>query len=280
MTVQAKGQRIQITCPECGHAQQEPALVVSTQCRGCFENFQVHNGQGVPRERTAVRVHNPHTEHPQATPQEQCPEKTPAYPTATAAIPVDARNWWMRLFSERISQRDVICFFCHHPFQTTGVAQSTQCPKCSSYISLRDFEIDDTRARRIETGGNVLIRKTGRLRGTTVKCHHLTVLGEISGSVECTGDFIIRSNARIAGTVRCATLRIERGAKVEFLHPVNTRSVSIDGDVRGQIDCSGPVLLEKRARLHGHVRTTSLVVKSGAAHTGSIEMIPAPVPAP
>jgi cytoskeletal protein CcmA (bactofilin family) len=50
-------------------------------------------------------------------------------------------------------------------------------------------------------------------------------------------------------------------------------SASIDGNVRGQISCTGTVTLEKRAHLQGLVRTSSLIVKSRAKHTGSIEMI-------
>ena len=89
---------------------------------------------------------------------------------------------------------------------------------------------------------------------------------------------IIRSNSKITGTVKCRKLRIEKGARVEFLNPVTATSAFIDGNVRGQIFCSGPITLEKRAHLQGLVRTTSLIVRPGAKHTGSIEMIPAPSP--
>jgi cytoskeletal protein CcmA (bactofilin family) len=99
------------------------------------------------------------------------------------------------------------------------------------------------------------------------------VLGELAGSVECSGDLIIRRHGRIVGTVSCRQLRIEKGAKVEFLNPVTAHTASIDGQVRGQLSCTGPVTLQKRARLHGLVRTPSLIVKPGAKHSGSIEMI-------
>ena len=106
-----------------------------------------------------------------------------------------------------------------------------------------------------------------------MKCHHLTVLGELAGSVECSGDLIIRRHGKIIGTVVCRNLRIEKGAKVEFLNPVKAETARIDGEVHGQISCTGSVTLEKRAQLHGLVRTTSLVVKPGAKHSGMIEMI-------
>jgi cytoskeletal protein CcmA (bactofilin family) len=126
----------------------------------------------------------------------------------------------------------------------------------------------------------VVIQKSATVSGATLKCHNLTVLGELAGSVECSGDLIIRSHGKITGDVQCRNLRVEKGSRVEFLNPVSATSAFIDGNVRGQISCSGPVTLEKRAHLQGLVRTTSLIVKPGAKHTGTIEMIPELSPQP
>jgi len=109
--------------------------------------------------------------------------------------------------------------------------------------------------------------------GANLRCHHLTVLGELAGVVDCSGDLVIRSHGKIIGTVHCRHLRIEKGARVEFLNPVTATTATIDGHVRGQISCTGAVTLERRARLHGLVRTSSLVVKPGAKHAGTIEMV-------
>jgi cytoskeletal protein CcmA (bactofilin family) len=154
-----------------------------------------------------------------------------------------------------------------------GEAQSSQCPKCGNYISLLDYNITEHWNKRIQTRGDVTILKTGAIVGTTVRCHHLIVMGELAGSVDCSGDLIIRSHGKIIGTVRCSNLRVEKGARVEFLNSVCAETVRIDGQVRGQITCTGSVTLEKRAQLHGLVRTSSLIVKPGAKHTGMIEMV-------
>lgn len=187
--------------------------------------------------------------------------------------PTDTRPFWLKLVNPGKPPRHTTCFECGAPFSALGDAQSSQCPKCGSYISLESFEIDYAHNRRIQTRGDVRILKKGSISGATVKCHHLTVLGELSGSVECSGDLVIRNHGKIIGTVVCRNLRIEKGAKVEFLNPVRADTASIDGEVHGQISCSGSVTLEKRAQLHGLVRTTSLVVKPGAKHSGMIEMI-------
>jgi cytoskeletal protein CcmA (bactofilin family)/Zn finger protein HypA/HybF involved in hydrogenase expression len=262
--------RIEVACPECGHTQIEPALVVSTQCRACRANFQVKDGKGVVRTRPVTRLAKPRKDSDPYPVQEAAKTK-PVFRAAPSEPP--PRSFLMRLLYPVKPRREVTCFNCGHSFTAIAEAQSSQCPKCSGYVSLLDYDITENWNRRIQTRGNVVIQKTGSVHGVTLRCHHLTVLGELAGSVECSGDLTIRSHGKIIGTVQCRHLRVEKGARVEFLNPVTAATATIDGQVRGQISCTGAVTLEKRAQLHGLVRTSSLVVKPGAKHTGTIEMI-------
>ena len=262
--------RIEVACPECGHKQQEPALVISTQCRNCRGNFRVVDGKGLARYQPIARFAKIRKDGELDLP----PPQQPAKPLLRSGpTPPPPRSFLKRLLQPQKPPRQVQCFGCNHQFKAIGEAQSSQCPKCGSYISLIDHEINESWNRRIETRGDVHIQKKGAITGTTVRCHNLTVSGKLAGSVECSGDLIIRSYGRIIGTVHCRHLRIEKGAHVEFLNPVNAETASISGDVRGQIFCTGVVTLEKRARLHGLVRTTSLIIKPGAKHDGTIEVI-------
>ncbi len=266
--------RIEVTCPECGHLQAEPALVVSTQCRSCRANFQVREGKGVVRNRPITRLAKPRKDSdPEPEPMPVAKKTQPLLRRGPAVPP--PRSFFMRIFNPVRPPREIRCFTCGYSYTTVAEAHSSQCPKCSGYISLIDYEITEPWNRRIQTCGDVIIQKTGSVAGVTLQCHNLTVLGELAGSVECSGDLIIRSHGKIIGKVNCRNLRVEKGAKVEFLNPVNAATAFIDGSVRGQISCTGAVTLEKRAHLQGLVRTTSLIVKPGAKHTGTIEMIQA-----
>jgi cytoskeletal protein CcmA (bactofilin family)/Zn finger protein HypA/HybF involved in hydrogenase expression len=263
--------RIEVTCPECGASQTEPALVVSTQCRSCRANFQVREGKGVVRKHPTTRLAAPRKDSdPEPEPPPQV-AKTPFLRQAPA--PPRPRPFLMRLFNPVKPPRQVTCFDCSHSYTAVGEAQSSQCPKCSGYISLLNYDITAHWNRRIQTCGDVVIQKSGIVSGANIQCHDLTVIGELAGSVECSGKFVIRSSGKIVGSVFCRHLRVEKGARVEFLNPVTAETASIDGNVRGQIFCSGAVTLEKRARLQGLVRTSSLIVKPGAKHTGTFEMI-------
>lgn len=271
MADEPKRHRIEVTCPECGHVQAEPALVVSTQCRSCRANFQVHQGKGVVRQRPVTRLAKPRKD---SDPEPEPPPSIAAPPFMRPGPTVQPpKSFLMRLFNPSKPPREIRCFTCSHSYTTIAEAQSSQCPKCSGYISLLDYDITEHWNRRVQTCGDVVIQKTGTVAGVTLQCHNLTVLGELAGSVECSGDLIIRSHGKIIGKVTCRNLRVEKGARVEFLNPVIATTAFIDGNVRGQISCTGAVTLEKRAHLQGLVRTTSLIVKPGAKHTGTIEMI-------
>lgn len=271
MAAESARHRVELTCPECGHLQSEPALVVSTMCRACGANFQVREGKAVSRAKPSTkfstqRSHS-HVEEPESPAKPTSPFKRPDPPV------IPQGGFFQRLFGKVPKPRHVICFDCGREHIAAPTAQSSQCPYCSFYISLTDYSITERWNRRIQTRGDVVIEKGGSITGVPITCHNLTVLGELAAAVECSGDLIIVSHGKIPGKVRCHTLRVQRGAKVEFLHAVQAETVYIDGLVTGQIHCSGTVTLEKRAELRGLVRAARLTVKQGAKHSGVIEIV-------
>ena len=167
----------------------------------------------------------------------------------------------------------ISCYHCEHSLEVSSAAQSSQCSKCGGHISLRDYEVDHAWRRRIQTRGNVKILKGGSILGVTVQCHDLTVLGNLEAPVNCSGKLMIRSHGKIIGNVKCGELRVERGAEVEFQGAVTTNKAYIDGNVRAQLTCMGTITLEKKAHLQGPIQAAGLVVKEGAKHTGSMEVI-------
>ncbi len=263
--------RIELKCPECGHSQFEPAMVISTQCQACRANFQVDDGKVVQRPRSIARLAKPRRD------SDPIPELPPPPPPAplriTPRVPARRHVLWRLLFPPK-PPRQISCFDCGHHYTAAAEAQSSQCPRCCCYVSLLDYKIDGPWHRRIQTRGNVVILKSGSVSGCAIQCHDLTVFGELGSAVDCSGDLFIRSrgHGKVIGTVQCRHLRIDRGARVEFFHPVTAASVTIAGQARGQIFCGGIVTLEKRAHLQGFVRAAGIVVKSGAKHTGTLEI--------
>ncbi|BCU75333.1 polymer-forming cytoskeletal protein [Luteolibacter sp. LG18] len=274
MAAEPARHRIELTCPECSHVQSEPALVVSTTCRACGENYQVKDGKAVSRQRPSTRFVGHRVRPPEPEEPDEEAAKKPPSPFKRPEPPAPpAPGLLQRLFSRPQKPRRVVCFDCGREHVAVPNAQSSQCPYCGFYISLRDFTIDERWNRRIQTRGDVVIEKGGSVSGVPITCHNLTVLGELAAAVECSGDLVILSHGKIPGKVRCHTLRVERGARVEFLHAVQAAEVFVDGQLTGQVHCTGAVVLEKRAELRGLVRAARLQVKQGAKHSGVIEII-------
>ncbi|MGD7654506.1 MAG: polymer-forming cytoskeletal protein [Verrucomicrobiales bacterium] len=227
----------------------------------------MRDGKAVQRLVSKARIARPGEPHPAAQPP--AAKTKPAPPKRPEPR---KRNFLQRLIFPSRPPRQVLCFACGTSFKTVGEAQSSQCPSCGGYVSLANFDIEETWNRRIETRGDVVIRKTGYV-STAIRCHNITILGKASGDIDCSGTLTIRSSGKIAGTLRCRELHITKGARVEFLHPVNAESASIDGRVRGQLSCSGPVTLHKRSRFQGLIQTSNLIRNPGAEHKGTVEII-------
>jgi cytoskeletal protein CcmA (bactofilin family)/ribosomal protein S27E len=264
-------QRLRIVCPDCGHIQSEPNRVVSTICRACSRGIQVKDGTAVTRPQAVIRAGPP---KPTQEPPPEIATIKPAASSSFTATPQPKPKSFFSFLNKPKPKRSIACFQCEREHFAVSDAQSSQCPFCGTYLSLRDYLIEERWNRSILTRGNVTISRGAAIEHTTVSCHNLTALGILAAPANCSGDLVIHRDSRIPGPVQCKHLRIERGACVEFLGPVTTDSISVAGEVTGTFTCSGIVTLEKRAQLRGKITAASLVVKAGARHTGTIDIIP------
>ena len=165
-------------------------------------------------------------------------------------------------------QRSVRCFECGQIQQVSPAARSTQCGRCTRYISLEDYEITTPWSHNIHTRGDIVIAKRGKLIGTEVACHDLTVNGELSATVDCSGDAIFRGPARILGSMHCRHLCVEKKAKLTFPQGVIAEAAKIYGQLDGDLLCSGTVCIYKSGSVLGNVTAREIEVKDGGILTG------------
>ena len=268
MGLEANAKRIELICPKCDSHQLEPAMVISTLCRSCGFHMDIRDGKPVIRPKHATKLATagkPPIQHASTGGSEAEPKP----------IKREGVGFFRKIFQGEPKKRPVDCFHCGKVFEVVRDAQSSQCPKCGGYISLKDFELDNDWRRRIQTRGDVMILKNGTIIGVHVQCHDLTVFGKLAASVECSGVLRIRSHGKIVGNVKCRELRVERGAEVEFQGEVHAGSAYIDGNVKAQLTCTGTITLEKKAHLQGLARAGGLIVKAGAKHSGMMEVVKA-----
>lgn len=169
-------------------------------------------------------------------------------------------------------KKPVRCFECGHIHEVSVAATSTQCARCSLYISLSDQDIRGQYSRNIRTRGDVTIHKKGSVIGCEIACHNLTVLGEISGSVDCSGNATFKSSGKVLGSMHCKHIVIEKKCELDFPQGIIAESADIYGVVRGDILCAGTIHIFKTGSVLGDASARAIVMKDGAVLTGQMNI--------
>lgn len=356
-----KTKRITLTCPACGHTQEEPPLVISSFCKSCGEHFRVRKGKAIsnpgPRVSGLAEVRAPEkkTEAPfvldapgeteaadeswvisaEDTERKAKPLPGPkeeddtieegisagaffgladgeeaAAPLSTGSTSLGERAQGKEALAEGSmaaliqSQGPVIsadvekmppnyqapdkrrraadattalevrCFRCYHMQQVSRFAKSTQCERCSAYISLANYEIKTQKNHTLRTRGDIVIGKRGGLKNCEIACHHLTVNGNIDARVDCSGDAVFRHSGVVRGNLYCRKLLIEKNCVIEFPDGVKAQRADIQGQLVGNLTCSGPVRISRTGSVTGDVHATEIDLKDGAAISGKSRIDP------
>ena len=111
-----------------------------------------------------------------------------------------------------------------------------------------------------------------------------TLIGKaarVHGDVEFEGG--LHLDGRVAGNVRAvggqgSTLSVSENAAIEG--SVEADDVTLNGSVRGDIYCSGRLVLGPRARVFGNVRYGVIEMTLGAEIKGKLMPLPSPVATP
>lgn len=353
-----------LTCPYCGHLQQEPALVISSFCRSCGEHFRVRRGVAIANPGLRVsgiaEVRPPRKRRPLTQPEENVspaasgtswlvsaedreagarplPELAPqggdpetdlsagaffglgAPVTSTGAAEsgettgpslgreaqsrdalaqgsmgalIAARQTVVVAEKEKMPpnyaapddrrRRDdnvpgirVRCFRCHHHQDVSRFAKSTQCERCSAYISLANYEIKTVKSHTLRTRGDIIIAKKGGLiNHSEIACHHLTVSGSIDATVDCTGDAVFRHSGTVRGHLHCEKLVIEKHCEVHFPDGVMANRAEIAGHFIGNLTCSGKVRVARTGIVEGDLAAIDLELRDGGRITGGTRLDP------
>ncbi len=168
--------------------------------------------------------------------------------------------------------RPIRCFRCNHHQMVSLAASSTQCGRCSVYISLSDYDIKSSQSQTIRTRGNVTIHRRGSLVGCDVACHDLTVLGKISGSVDCSGNATFKNSGKVLGSMHCKHLHVDKKCELTFPQGVVAESADIQGIVNGGITCSGTIKILKTGAVNGDATAKAIVLKDGGILSGQMSI--------
>ncbi len=169
----------------------------------------------------------------------------------------------------------VRCFRCHHRQDVSRFAKSTQCERCSAYISLAHYEIKTVKSHSLRTRGDIVIAKKGGLiQNSEIACHHLTVSGSIDAIVDCSGDAVFRHSGRVRGQLHCETLVLEKNCQVSFPDGVMARRAEIAGHLVGDLTCSGKVRIARNGIVEGSLAAVDLELRDGGRISGETRLDP------
>lgn len=289
--------KVQVACPYCGAAQPEPPLAMSTFCRSCGEHYRIEGGRGLGREgpnvsgliRTMPKPPPPAENEPSAPPpapdtgssgpdQNQKGRLLPAWlkrpDTGPARVVTNSQGDVIKrpATPHEPEKKQVRCFECNHRQWVPIAAESTQCGRCSIYISLGDFVIRTPSSQNIRTRGDVVVEKKGSLIGCDIACHNLTVMGEISGSVDCSGVAHFKHSSKVIGSMHCKHLLVEKRCEVIFPQGLMAEEADVYGTLIGNVLCSGVIRIYPSGSVIGDATAKSIVMKDGGVLTGRMSI--------
>ena len=184
-------------------------------------------------------------------------------------VPPDKRG---RSVADDQGSRSVRCFRCNHFQNVTRYATSTQCGRCSVYISLANYEIKSEKSQVLRTRGDVVISRKGSIKNSELACRDLTAYGRVDGVLDCSGLVVFKNSGRIKGSVNCKKLIIEKKCDVEFEDGLYTGCVEVHGSLRGNVTCSGEVRVFRSGVIEGNVLASSISIRDGGSIDGEQEI--------
>lgn len=231
-------EKISADCPHCGFSQLESAYAKSTICRRCSQPFSI--------------------------------EKLLAKEVGSLKPPSFFAKVSKLISGEKI--REVRCFSCEASQQVSSSAESTQCPKCGSYIDLRDFKISGPFGRSIQTQGEVIITSKADVSSARILCGEALLEGKLRGQLLCTGSVHVAIQGKLLGTIEASRIVIDKKAQAEFSRPLRAQTVEINGKAIGDIACDGKVTINKHGNLTGTIQARSITIEKGGIFLGDLQI--------
>ena len=166
--------KVSVECPHCGFKQMEYVAAKSTMCRQCGGAFSPSVPKAEQQPRAAKEAH-----------------AAPSLVGEGAALLRKFDGFWGKQRSAVVE-----CFDCKAKTEVIAAATSTNCPKCSAHLDLRDYKITTPFSRSIRTHGEVHVTAKGDLSSSSVTCRSAII------EASCVAIFIVRERRRSTTAAR------------------------------------------------------------------------------
>ena len=154
-------------------------------------------------------------------------------------------------------------------------------------VSLPDEDTAVTAAdtSRAKQEGTTVITKGTTINGSIIADCSLDIMGTIIGNIECLGKLSISGKVvgdSMASEVFVNTDRLEGSITSEgsvkiaqqtiVIGDVTAASAAIAGAVKGQLDVTGPVIIDSTAVVQGDIKAKAIQINNGAVVDGHVSL--------
>lgn len=237
-----KASKVLVTCPHCGHSQQEPSTAYSSVCKKCREYFRL---------------------------EELLAAQKAAKPSKTAKSKAPART---KKEEPPREVRQIKCFQCGTTLEVAPSALSTMCKRCSAHVDLQDHTITGSVSKNFRTKGRIIVEDGGFLFNTETTAGEVILKGRFLGKLVAEHTLEIHRTAEIRGTFKAGRLVIPAGNVFRWKEPLIVQDADIAGELQANVHASGTFTLRSTARFFGDLRAANLVVEEGAVLVGALRL--------
>lgn len=134
-----------------------------------------------------------------------------------------------------------------------------------------------------KTGTVTLITENTKITGSISSDGSLEVVGEITGDIECQGKVYV--NGKVSGSIVASEIFVNTpwlegglqssnvvkvGVGTNIIGDVVGNEAYIAGAVKGNVDVTGPVVIDSTAVIQGDIKAKSIQINAGAVIAGHI----------
>ncbi len=148
-----------------------------------------------------------------------------------------------------------------------------------------DTAVTAADANRAKQEGTTVITKGTTINGSIIADCSLDIMGTIIGNIECLGKLSISGKVvgdSMASEVFVNTDRLEGSITSEgsvkiaqqtvVLGDVTAASAAIAGAVKGQLDVTGPLIIDSTAVVQGDIKAKAIQINNGAVVNGHVSL--------
>ena len=246
-----KPQKVTVSCPQCGHSQDEPASTYSSVCRKCGQHFRVED----LRRAASTKAKTEEPGKPRPVPPVSVATPKPALPAP----------------EPRRGMKRIECFQCGTELEVSPSAQSTMCKRCSAHVDLQDYDIANTLSKNLRTKGRVVLHETGCLLNTDSIAGEAILKGKLLGKLSA-DSLEIHRTAQIKGSFKTRKLILPADSVLFWPESLLVRDADISGELTANLRATGTVRLRATAVYFGDIEAKHLVVEEGAVIVGEMKL--------